>query len=85
MIELGGCARCLGANEGDAACTRNLLLEVVSEGGEDRIRQLGHDDADGGGVGGALTGWTVVAQLVDRCENPAARVFGNLADTVENT
>ena len=30
-----------------------------------------------------FTGWTVVAQLVDRCENPAARVFGNLADTVK--
>ena len=84
MVELGRRTRRLRADEGDAARARDLLLKVMGKGGKDRVRELGHDNADRRGAGRVFTGWTVVAQLVDRCENPTARVFGDLADTVEN-
>ena len=84
MIELGRCTRRLRTDEGDAARARDLLLKVMGKGGKDRVRQLRHDNADRRGAGCVLAGWTVVAQLVDRCENPAARVLGDLADAVEN-
>ena len=84
MVELGRRARCLRANEGDAARAGDLLLKVMGEGGEDRVRQLRHDNADRRSAGRVLAGWTVVAQLVDRRQDPAACVFGDLADAVEN-
>ena len=77
-------ARCLRANEGDAPRARNLLLEVVGEGSEDRVREFGHDNADRRSAGRVLAGWTVVAQLIDRRQDPATRVFGDLAEAVEN-
>ena len=84
VVEFGRRARRLRTNEGDAARARNLLLEVVGEGGEDRVREFGHDNADRRSAGRVLAGWTVVAQLIDCRQDPAARVFGDLADAVEN-
>ena len=84
MVELGRRTRRLRADEGDAARARDLLLEMVGKGGKDRVRQLRHDNADRRGARRVFTGWTVVAQLIDRRQDSAARVFGDLADAVEN-
>ena len=62
----------------------DLLLKVMGEGGKDRIRQLRHDNADRRSAGRVFTGWTVVAQFINRRQDPAARLFGDLADAVEN-
>ena len=84
VVELGRRARRLRADEGDAARARDLLLKVMGEGGKDRIHQLRHDNADRRSAGRVFTGWTVVAQLINRRQDPAARLFGDLADAVEN-
>ena len=84
VIELGRRSRCLRTDEADAARARNLFLEVVGEGREDRIRELRHDDADRWRARCALGGGAIVSQLVNRGQDPAAGIFGDLSNAVEN-
>ena len=84
MIVLRGCSGCLRADHRDAAGPGYLLLEVMGERRENRIRELGEHDANRGRVGSALGARAVVSQLVNGGQDLAPRVSGDLPDTIKD-
>ena len=84
VVGLGRGAGGLRADDRNPVRPRDLGLEEVGVGREDRVGQFGNDDSDDGVLRGAHGRGALVAEGVDGDEDTMARLVRDLAGAVDD-